>query len=233
MKLAFIEQFFGLGDILWSQSIAHHFIDQGYSVLWPVEDKYFEGCRDAYPSISFFPQSLIQQEWFQIKDKRLVGDIQVVPIRWSDSYMNVPYKNVMAAKYMMYDMPWQDWRKHGMWKRNPDKEIALINELGIDANIPFNLINKRFGSGIEHTANIQVNNSFKNIEMREVPGFSLFDWAGVMFMAEEIHSVSTSILFMLELLPLEKPIHLYVRHGVETDLSFVDFLFTKPYILHL
>lgn len=230
---AFIEQYFGLGDVIWAQSIAHHFINRGYTVLWPVEDKYFEGCRYAYPNISFFPQSFIQPEWFQIKDKRLVGDIQIVPIRWSDSYMQVQYKHVMAAKYMMYDLPWESWREHGMWVRNPKKEMQLIDELGIDANAPFNLVNKRFGSSGERSVNIQVSNSFKNIEMREVPGYSLFDWTAVMFLAEEIHTVSTSILYMLELLPIKKPIHLYVREGQETDFSFVDFIFTKPYILHL
>jgi hypothetical protein len=147
--------------------------------------------------------------------------------------MKLPYRDVMKAKYMMYDLPWQLWREHAMWVRNPSKEMGLINELGIDVNMPFNLVNKRFGSSGERSVNIEVSNSFQNIEMRELAGYSLFDWAGVMFLAEEIHTVSTSILYMLELLPIKKPIHLYVREGQETDFSFVDFIFTKPYILHL
>lgn len=230
--VAFIEQFFGMGDIIFTQSIAHHFLEKGYSVLWPVEDFYFEQCRKAYPKITFIPQSIVQPEWFQIKDKRIVGEFQVVPIRWSDSYMKVLYKDVMIAKYMMYEMDWKEWRKHGMWQRDFDNEYKLMSYLDIEG-VKYNLINKTFGTGGNRSVNIEISNGCKNVEMSNIPGFTMFDWGLVFENAQEIHTVSTSILYMLELLSIEKPIHLYVRQGVETDFSFVDFLFTKPYILHL
>ena len=229
---AFIEQYFGLGDVIWSQGIANHLFEQGHtSVLWPVEDKYFEGCKNAYPRINFFPQSLIQPEWFQIKDKRIIGDIEVVPIRWSDSFMQVPYKDVMKAKYMMYDLDWQMWREHAQWDRSMVREIDLHKKLGLGGK-RYNVINNRFGSSGDRRVNIHVSNTYENVEMKEVEGFSLFDWYLVLMMAEEIHTVSTSLLYILELLPIQKPIHLYVREGVETSFDFVSFLFTKNYILH-
>ena len=68
--------------------------------------------------------------------------------------------------------------------------------------------------------------------MSEVPRYSLFDWTLVISHAVEIHTVSTAILFMLEMLPLNQPINLYCRKPIEQNFSFVDYIFTKPYIIH-
>lgn len=232
MKVAFFEQFFGCGDALYCQTIAHKFISDGYSVIWPISDHYYDAFRNAYPKITWIPQSIVQPEYFMIKDKRELGNgITMVPIRWSDSYMNVPYKDVMKAKYDMYDLDWRIWKEHAMWERNYTKESELMKVLGIDGT-PFNLINKRFGTNAERSIQLEVNNYLKNVEMTEINGYSLFDWTSVLYAAAEIHTVSTSLLFMMEILELVNPIHLYCRAPIEKDFSFVDYIFTKPYILH-
>lgn len=232
MKTVLFEQFFGAGDILFAQSIAHDFIDRGYNVIWPVADHYYEGFKRAYPQITFIPQSIVKPELFDIKEKIEVGGIEMAPIRWSDSYMKKPYRFVMSCKYEMYDLDWRIWKNHAMWEIQPEKCFSLMNHLGIKNGDKYNFINKRFGTNAERSVDIQVTNDFKNIEMTEIEGYSLFDWTMVLSHATEIHTVSTSLLFMMEMLPLNQPIHLYCRKPIEQDFNFVSFLFTKPYILH-
>lgn len=220
-----------IGDIIWCQSIAQNFIEQGHSVVWPVASHYYEGCRFAYPDIDFVPDRIVRQELFNVKEKKEIDGMMIAPIRWSDSYMKVPYKYVMKSKFDMYDLDWKIWRNHAMWERDMNKERNLMKLLGINGT-PFNFINKRFGTNAERSVEIEVKNDYRNIEMSEIEGYSLFDWTGVLLSAAEIHTVSTSLLFMMEVLPITSPIHLYCRKPIEKDFSFVDYIFTKPYIIH-
>lgn len=228
-----ILQAFGLGDQIFSQSIAHYFLDKGHRVVWPVKSHYFDSLSRAYPDIDWVPDSIVKSELFDVKEKKEIDGMMIAPIRWSNSYMKVPYKDVMVSKYFMYDLDWRIWRNHAMWDRDMNREFELSNKLGITDGQPFNLINKRFGTYAERSVEIDVNNNYHNIVMEKIEGFGLFDWTGVLLAASEIHTVSTSLLFMIECLPLTQPIHLYVRKPVESDFSFVDFIFTKPYILHV
>lgn len=232
MKPVLILQAFGLGDCIWAQGIAHHFIDQGHRIIWPVKPHYYDSLKRAYPDIDWIPDATVKPELFDIKEKIEVDGMLISPIRWSDSYMKVPYRYVMQAKYSMYDLDWRIWRKYSMWERDRDKEMELSRVLEINDTPRFNLINKRFGTNGDRSVEISLHNHNRNIEMSEIEGFSLFDWAYVIEKAEEVHTVSTSLLFIIELLKVRNPVHLYCRKPIEKDFSFVDFLFTKPYVLH-
>ncbi len=232
MKTVLILQQFGLGDQIWSQTIAHKFIKDGYEVVWPVKNEYFEGLCRAYPKIKWVPDSIIKPEVFDIKEKIEHEGMLVAPIRWSDSYMKLPYKDVMAAKYLMYGMEWQMWKKYAAWERNFYLENELFKKVGLQNGEPYNVVNTRFGSGTERNIEIKCENGFRNIELQIIPGFSLFDWQKILMEAKEIHTVSTSLLYILEMLPLTCPIHLYTRKPVEQNLNFVRFLLTKDYNLH-
>lgn len=221
------------GDIIFCQSIAQHFISNGQQVIWPVKNEYFEGVERAYPDINWVPDSIVKPEVFNIKEKIEYDGMLVAPIRWSDSYMKVPYKDVMVAKYTMYDMDWMEWRNHATPKRSAEREDALMRHLGIAKYEPYNLLSVNFGSGVKRTADINISNGLRNIEMDFIEGYSLFDWCGIIEKARTIHAVSSSSLYLFEVLPLRaEEIHLYARKPVESDLSFVKPLLTKDYILH-
>lgn len=142
-------------------------------------------------------------------------------------------QNGDAAKYDMYNLDWKTWKDHAIWKADPEKGAALMEHLNIKNGDKFNLINEKFGAHSQRAVSIpEINNGFPSVHMRTIEGFSLFDWFFIMNHAVEIHTVSTAILYMLELIPYSKPMHLYLRKPIEKDFSFVDYIFTKPYILH-
>jgi hypothetical protein len=93
-------------------------------------------------------------------------------------------------------------------------------------------VNKYFGSFSQLEADIQANTDLPIIEMRTIPGYSLFDWAAVIEKADQVHTVSTSIIYILEQLELgQKPIHLYLRKPIEQDFRNVDYILTSNYYL--
>ena len=64
--------------------------------------------------------------------------------------------------------------------------------------------------------------------MRSIPGFSLFDWSLVIEKATEIHTVGTSINYLIELLEIEgKEVVLYKRLPDENHYENYDYILEK------
>lgn len=232
-KFAFISQPWGIGDVIFSMGIATYFKKQGFHIHWPVRPQYLESLRRAYPKIQFVDVSSVNQQLLMIKDVHIDADgMRIVPIRWSDTVMKVPYKFVMRAKYDIYNLDWKIWKRAARWNRHYVKENDLGVFLGIHPHEKYNLINKRFG-GEHRTVEIKVDNGLRNIYMTDVIGFTMFDWAGIIENATTLHMVSTSTLYMTEVLDLKcKENHLYTRKPIEHNLDYVSYLLSKEYILH-
>lgn len=210
----------------------HHFAKQGYSIEWVVMDEFVLAFQYAYPSINFFPVSSVPKSYMENRNIGMVNGKLNIPIRFADSIMKVPYTECMKAKYMMYNLDWRNWKDNAIYQRNEAKENVLYHYLNPD-NEPYNLVNNIFGSQSQLRTNITVNNDFQNIDMKTIAGYSLFDWSLLIERATNIHTVSTSIIYLLELLQLQaKEIHIYPRYP-ETHLKNVDYILTSHnYILH-
>jgi hypothetical protein len=126
----------------------------------------------------------------------------------------------MKAKYEMYKMNYQDWKRDVMWKRDADKENELFDLLNLKPN-EYVLKNVTFMSNLNQKIQIDI----EGIEMKVIPGFSLFDWAKVFENAKEIHTVSTSILYILDLLDT-CPVNVYLRKPMETSHINYQYIFT-------
>lgn len=223
-------QYFGLGDVIFEQTIVRAF---GEKILWPVEAQFVDGLNRAYPDITFINRKALNID-YERKGEYIQDGMKVLPLRWADSIMKVPYTDCMKSKYMLYGMHWQDWKINAMWTRNEEREGSIWNHLGIDQYNPYNLVNSTFGSESQLNLPISIDNSLPIVTMRTIQGFSLFDWAQVIERATCIHTVSTSIIYLLEQLTLEaKEIHIYPRRPIEQDLKCVDYLLTSHnYTLH-
>lgn len=232
MKVLIIQQWFGLGDIIWGQTIANDYINDGYKVLWPVKQEWVEGLQRAYPKVTFVDHELIPINY---ENKRLYEEngFTYLPMRFSESLMRKPYKFHMESKYSFLGKNWERWKEYAMPVRDRNRERKLMTILGIDITGQYNFIATTFGSNGNRAIEIKTSNNFKNIELKYIEGYSLFDWCGVIEYAAEIHAVSSSTLYLFEILDLSaKSVHLYCRKPIETNFAYVDFLFSKPYILH-
>ncbi len=228
-------QQWGIGDIIFEMTLVKSFKD---SIWWPVNKQFVEGLQRAYPDVWFMDaaDSTVRASGYDDnrKEEYWLSAMRFLPLRWADVMLNLPYTMCMQAKYLMYSLDWQDWKRDAMFKRYPVKENELQAFLGIADGLPYNLVNRYFRSNNSGKADILPYNGLRNVEMRTIPGFSLFDWAGIIENATEIHTVSTSIIYILELLELKaKEIHLYKRLPDENDFKNIDYLLTShDYILH-
>jgi hypothetical protein len=232
-KTAAIIQPFGIGDCIWSQTIAHRFMKAGYNIIWPVLPQFVEGLQRAYPDITWLNAYDQKKVDLNTKVQKVIDGILHVPIRWSVDIMGVPYSQCMSSKYDMYGWDWRIWKDHAMWKRDEAKEKALFYDvLKLKDGDEFILTNKYYRSDLSGIAPIPVFEE-KTVEMKRFMAYSIFDWAFTLERAKEIHVVSSAILYMLEMLELKQPIHLYTRLPEESDFRNVEFLFSKRYHTHL
>src|SRR5690606_7188918 len=212
----FINQFFGIGDIIFCMTIARRFIAQGYNVTWGTLPHFLDGLRRAYPDITWVDYRKFKIDY----DKKgehdaIVRDepYRVVPLRWNVEILGVPYSQCMASKYDLFGWHYKDWKEQAHFERG-EKENELAELLGIDFNKPYTLTNRFFGSNSQFCVQVES----RGIEMQSIEGYSLFDWAKIIENAECIHTANTSILYLLELLDLKaKEVHLYCRKPQEKD----------------
>lgn len=225
-KTAIIEQYFGIGDVIFSIGIADHLISQGYKVLWPVKPEFLDGLQSAYPHITF-------EDWRKVKiDYNNKRDIEVdgkrlIPLRWTYEILRVPFKDCMRSKYDFMGLKWEEWR-NSPFKRNEAKETALFDYLGLSDGQPYILINETFRTDSTGKHRILPSGPEKRVTMSQIPGFSLFDWSRVIEKASKIYTVSTSIIYIMELLELEATeIHIYLRWPDEKDHRNYEYLMTR------
>lgn len=230
-KVLIISQPFGLGDHIFTQTIAHEFISLGYKVIWPVVDNLVEGLNRAYPAVTFVPRSMVNTD-LECKDFKEEDGVRYLPMRFSEHLMGRQYVFHMVSKYDCLNMDWRRWKEHAMPVRDKTKEQLLRHAIGLNGD-PYVLMNTKFGNGGAFNIEVRNTTGLKEVWLDFVPGFSLFDWCGIIENASVIHAVSTSTLYLFELLDLKATqVHLYPRKPIEPDFRYTKFLMTKNYILH-
>lgn len=229
MKTCIINQFRGVGDILFVIPIARYYMSLGYRVLFPT---LFPELNKHFPDIFFINKNFVNIDYEMNTIVEINGTL-ILPLRYSDQITRTSYKNCMAAKYRMLNLPPNMWRNL-YWKRDRIAENKLFYDvLKLDLDTKYNLINTTFLSDFSGKIDIKVENDYRNVHMSTKEGFTLLDWCLVMENAETIHTVSTSILYVLELLPLKnEELHIYKRGKFEDTHDYYNYLMTKDYILH-
>lgn len=223
---AIFNQYFGIGDILFIEPIMRRYFQNGYEVVLPVLEKYYD-CRVHFPYIEFVKQNELNID-YERQDIVKTADSIIYPVRWSMEYFNSPLNDTMRNKYRMFEMELEDWRRL-KWLRFRDKEQQLCDLLRLPER--FNLVNSNWHSFVNGYKPIEVNTRIPNVEMRFIDGFTLLDWAGVIEKAETIHTVNTSLLYMLEILNVTDQLHLYTRNNGR-DFQQTEYLRSKKYQLH-
>ena len=221
-KTCIINQYAGIGDILFIEPIMRYYFQNDYDVILPVVKKYLD-VSSNFPYIKFVDKDLFEIDY---NEQRIVEneDSIILPLRFS-------YPS-MRNKYEMLGLDLNKW-KELTWLRHRYKEDKLKKYLGINEGEKYNLINTVFHTYHDGYRKISLRNGLKNIHMTDTKGYSLLDWSGVIEGATNIHTVNTSIIYMLEKLDLmAKEVHIYSRNENGADFNKTDYLFDKYYIRH-
>ena len=229
-KICLIRQPAGLGDILFSQKIAHKLMEQDYKIIWPVQNE-FLWLKQYISDISFCSLN----ESFSLKEKYSTNNIEkndnslIIPLQDADRYF--PGICMMDAKYKFVGLKMDNWQDYLKFDRNRKKEEELLKFLDIKEGDKFVLLNRFYGSPPNQktcTYLENYNHKLKVVEMNLYNDFTLFDWCEVMERASEIHTVDTSIMYMMEKLNLTGNLHCYSRY-YPANFSNVTHLFKAPW----
>lgn len=233
MNTIIINQFFGAGDIIFCQTIVNRLrVQYNAKILWPVQDVYAPLAKH-FPNITMVDKALVSIDYSR-RDEYEFNGTKVIPLRFTDSICNVPYTDCMKSKYGYFGWKWEDWKSHHGICRDGVKESQLMNELGLNDGVPYNLISDMFQTGGTRTISITPpDNGFKNVYMKFIEGYTIIDWLTVMQQAETIHAVSSANIYLFELFPPKAIMNLYIRRPNEQNHDNYSYLLTKDkYILH-
>lgn len=224
-----INAFHGLGDIIFEIPLHRELIRRGHSVIHPYLDCYGPIWKH-WPEIFWIPKKLLAINY---DDKRFIErpDYKILPLRWSSP---ANYK-VMKAKYDMIDMDFMEWQKV-TWLRDGDAEDKVMDILGIAPGDKYIFINEMFQHNDQGRMRIKVDvpQGMRVVHLKKISGFTLMDWGKVLENASEIHTVGTSINYIIDppFLNINCPVHLYIRRPNETNFDSYNYLLKKEYIWH-
>jgi hypothetical protein len=238
MNQIIIRQPAGLGDIFFTQKIAH-ILHQYYNcnIVWPVI-KEFIWIKD-YLKIPFI--EFINEEYDFVDKDALKNDVSYI-FEWGNS-MVIPLQradlvftgSVMHAKYKLVDLDFYDWVDYFLFSRNIERENYLYYDvLGLKDGEEYIFVNKNFASPPNNLSikNIEYSKNIKTIEMDFLGFDNLFDWCKVIENAKEIYTVETSICYILEkLICKSEKIFLYSRNR-KADFSYMDGILKKNYLYY-
>lgn len=208
-----------LGDILFALKIAEELSKKG-EVYWYISPIFWErglsrlkSSAKIGPDVPTFVQDSVVINLCDICDR-------------SDP-------DLMIKKYEVSgNIEWEDWSDYVKYERNYEVENNLKEQLGISPGEKYILFNEKYGMNQTHHGvrkHIPKDYDGKIIEMQILGGITIFDWCGIIENAEEIHTVDTSILMVIETLNLKaKKMTVHPRHYKYT-IPHLSRLFKKPW----
>lgn len=235
MKYIF-NQFQGLGDILFCEPIAKHFYENGKNqIIWPVNAE-FLWLNEYLPYINFVAKHQYNFNW----ESTFIGqnnDEYHIPLRFANPIFRKLHPHdysdqyhTMLDKYRLLNLDTSLWRTL-KWIRNIEKENELFYKHGLLDNTPYILVNNNWSA---NTINIQVSNdqNYPIVYMNKIDNYTMLDWAKIIENAHEIHTVSTSNLYMIETLNIiAKRVYIYPRRPRENNFDGISEFVNKKFYL--
>jgi hypothetical protein len=247
-KICLIYQPCGLGDILFIQKVAKHWHAQGYKVIIPVVYE-LEWLNDYIDNVTFVSWG-DKGNLLTHKDK-LPDDVDfpykerydpfAPPSTTTDDFVFLnffadPVGPIMAYKYFIANLDYQDWEKHLTFNRDTDKENKLYHDvLGLEDGEEYVFINKLYQTRPHLLSydRIQSDSSYYNgkkvVEMSIVDGYTIFDWLKVVEQASEIHMIESAMNYVLETDQVKLRATIMNLYSRINNFGQVQYLFKLPW----
>ena len=213
-----IDQPGSLGDILFSIKIAEELAKKG-EVYWYIAPCFWESgvsrikVSDNVHLGPDVPRYVSGAETIKLTDLTERHD-----------------PDLMIKKYEVAGVDWEDWVDYLKYDRDLETEKELKEFLGIEDGDRYILMNQIYGTNQIHLGvkrDLPKDYPGKIIEMQVFNESTIFDWCGIFENAEEIHTVDTSIQYVIESLDISAKLVVHPRHYNTPPI--VSKLFKKPW----
>jgi hypothetical protein len=184
------------GDIITCAPIAKKYSDAGYDVYWPMRIQFMDlASRLDYISRILLDEEVLDDDWLRsdvIKCLRLyeIGDYDYglnLADRGPHPTAELPGETNQEAKYRLSNIPFDD--KHTLtWARNEKREDALYCRL-VEPEEKYVLCGLQSSDG---KIEMPIEPGVKMVEMKWIPGYTIFDWYKLVKNAQAIYSVESS-----------------------------------------
>lgn len=237
MKKITINQFHSIGDILFIEPIVRYLRNNNYSVDLPVRDHlmwiadYFDNPEVFSPmskNKDFVDHHFIKEDYLPLRFANQV-------LRGYDLNDHHDFENMMLDKYQLFN---QQFLTNIDWKTiKLNLNLLKCKEVEKYYNIDslkenFIIVNNHSQAG---SINIDLDTDKKVIYMQQLHGYTLIDWATLLIHSSEIHTVSTSIVFLLQALHNQgfilPPVFIYPRPNEDGLRGIQNLKFTYNYKL--
>jgi len=198
-KTYWIDQPGCLGDLLFTAKIGHELSRRG-QVVWPIYQHMWDnGINRLITNTNYVPQGI-----------QPTADSEIIKL--SDESMDTKYTSV--------EIDQQDYKYHIKYRRDDSIEQSLRAAFGIRPGEPFVLFNDEYSFNKRHAGVellIPKDYDGKIVKMSVIPNVTIFDWCWLLENAEQIHTVDTSINYVIETLDLHATrLVLHPRHPTYT-----------------
>ena len=209
----------------------------GYHVVWPLKDE-ISWIKDYIPDIEFcsrkdeFPGKQYYGQDIVILSPQFVYLGLMNTHFWQNDY-GVREEDtclVMESKYLAMHLDWNNWSQGFKFERKIDKENDLYyNVLGLKDDSEYVFVNRY--ANTENRRNTQLKFpefDLPIVDLKILDGYSLFDWCKVIEKAQEIHTVHTSMPYLIDRLDIKAKKY-YMYQGIHNpNVEYIPFLNNTP-----
>jgi hypothetical protein len=245
VKKIIVNQTWGLGDILFIEPLYRYLDSLGLKVIAPVQDGYI-WLNQHIKYVDFIKSSEfnIDYERFDfglaVVDGVELIDTAYLPTRFSDQiFRNLRPHDPSASRYWMTDKynvlglspnTWETIKLERDFKKEKKLKEMILSEIEGE----YDFCNSFYQNSLNINLNLEnmVKRELPVVSMRMVEGFSMIDWSSIIESARSVHTVSTSLLYMIQSIhQIGKEYHLYPRLP-ERNFYTVDEFLPSYWIKH-
>ena len=237
MKICLINQPAGIGDVFFLQYVARKYLEMGYEIIWPLQERLlwikdyitdinFCSQKDDFPGKEYYGQmGIIQSQQFVYLGMDMIHF-------WQNNFGISELETCMCmhAKYLQLFLDWNKWSEGFKFTRNIEKENKLYYDvLGLKDDTEYVFVNRYANTDNKRNNTLEFPEfDLPVIESEFYDGFCLFDWCKVLENAKEIHTVHTSIPYLIDVLTIKAEKYLMYQ-GIHNDnVKFIPFINTNP-----
>ncbi len=217
----------GLGDIFFLQKVAKTLLHNKTvnRIIWPIIDQFdyirhyihIDGVKFCKRSeLNDFQRFISHSNHpgiVKIQDVTTKEECIVIPLQAADRIFKNDYTSIMDVKYRLAGIDGSDWVTYFDYKRNYTREARLKNHLKIEDGDRYVVVSNSYGSPpgniyrpLKYTGDKRV------VNIKQIDGFNVFDWCGVIEDANELHIVESCWIYIVEKLNLQAEVlNLYSR----------------------
>ena len=201
----------GLGDLVIALPIARWYYNQGWDIYWPIDEQFLDDMQEGAPWVHWIPMPVDPQGryFYDVPVERLrnlkVDETlclyqHLTGHRFSEERY-FQYTSFDQYKYIRAGVPFlEKWNLAPCITRCPDREQKLKAQVVTN---PLYVVLHLEGSTVRATYDPQIiPPEWQCIEITKTPGYTLWDWLGVIEGAQSIVCVDSVYANLIDQLAL-------------------------------